>query len=61
MASDRRLAGPARRMHTIAEKLWIRITESDDYDIKQKDVDEINRLSWELRKAVNAIKKKKRT
>jgi hypothetical protein len=58
MASDRKLAELARSVHRASERLWMRVSDSHKYDIAPADVENLQRASTQLNRAITKLKLK---
>jgi hypothetical protein len=58
MPRDKRLAELARSLHRASERLWLRVTNSADYDISSTDIDGLQQANTQLNKAITKLKLK---
>ena len=60
MARDRRLAELARSLHRASERLWLRVTDSGQYEITDTDVENLQKVNTQLNRAITKLKLKSR-
>lgn len=58
MARDRRLAEVARSLHRAAERLWMRVADSSQYEMDSADVENLQKVNTQLNRAITKIKLK---
>lgn len=59
MASDRRLAELARSLHRAAERLWLRVSEPNKYQISTADIESLQKANTALNRAITKLKVKR--
>jgi len=58
MAKDRRLAELARSLHRASERLWLRATDPDDYQLTDADIGQLQQANTALNRAITKLKLK---
>ena len=58
MASNKRLAEVARSVHRASERLWVRVANSNQYEIASGDVENLQKASTQLSRAITKLKRK---
>lgn len=56
---DRRLAEVARGLHRASERLWTRVANPDKYEVLPETLDELQRLTTGVSRALTKLKIKK--
>jgi hypothetical protein len=59
MARNRKLAEVARSLHRASERLWMRVADSSQYEIASADVENLQKASTQLNRAITKLKRKK--
>jgi hypothetical protein len=59
MARDRRLAELARSLHRASERLWLRVTDAEKYQMADVDIKDLQNANSALNKAITKLKLKK--
>jgi len=58
---DRRLAEVARSLHRASERLWARVANPDKYEILPETLDELQKLTTGVSRALTKLKLKANT
>ena len=58
MARNKKLAEVARSLHRASERLWMRVADSNQYEVASGDVENLERASTQLNKAITKLKLK---
>jgi hypothetical protein len=58
MAGERRLAELARSVHRASERLWMRASDTANYEIDPADIEVIEKASTALNRAITKLKAK---
>jgi hypothetical protein len=58
MARNKKLAELARSLHRASERLWTRVSDSDNYDIAPADLENLEKMSTNLNRAITKLKLK---
>jgi len=58
MAANRKLAEVARSLHRASERLWVRVADSNQYEIASGDVENLQKASTQLSRAITKLKRK---
>jgi hypothetical protein len=53
---DRKLAEVARSLHRASERLWARVAHPAKYDVPSETVEELQRLTTALSRAITRLK-----
>jgi hypothetical protein len=58
MPRDRKLAEVARSLHRASERLWVRVADSGQYEVAPADVENLQKASTQLNRAITKLKLK---
>jgi len=59
MAKDnRKLAEIARSLHRASERLWMRVTNTGNYDVAEADLESLQKANTALNRAITKLKLK---
>jgi hypothetical protein len=58
MAANRKLAELARSVHRASERLWTRASDAANYDIAAADLENLEKISTSLNRAITRLKLK---
>jgi hypothetical protein len=58
MTRNKQLAELARSLHRASERLWTRVADSSKYNTALADVENVQRLSTELNRAITKLRLK---
>ena len=59
MAKDnRKLAEIARSLHRASERLWVRVTNTGNYDVAEADLESLQKANTALNRAITKLKLK---
>ena len=56
--ANKRLAEVARSLHRASERLWVRVADSNQYEIASGDVENLQKASTQLSRAITKLKRK---
>ena len=60
MPRDKRLAELARSLHRASERLWLRVTNPDSYEIAEAHIQALQKANTDLNRAITKLKMKTR-
>ena len=58
MARNKQIAEVARSVHRASERLWVRVADSGKYNIAPTDVENLQKASTQLNRAITKLKRK---
>jgi hypothetical protein len=58
MGRDKRLAELARSLHRASERLWLRVTDPDNYQVSEADLQALQEANTDLNRAITKLKMK---